>query len=318
MKTYSPPKKNAPHNVGIVGTFVRDTIVPLSGPPVESIGGLYHTSAYLAHLLGGDRRVRPVCKLGEDFYATVCTALGRFPHFELSSIQRVPMANTHVRLIYRSPETRDEITSAPMPAVTAEEISPLVNCEAVLINLITGKDIELSALRALRQQSSALIYLDLHSLALGIDANGKRYYREVPRWREWIGAVDVLQVNEREAATLAGHDELSFREMETFARQVVEDGLSICNVTLASQGSLLAYRDGETVRVLHSTPHKISQVVDVIGCGDAFGAAFIASYLIDKDAARAAAFANRIAGLNCTFMGSLTPERFRRYIEPHL
>jgi len=304
--------------IGIVGTFIRDTIVPLSGPPVESIGGLYHTSAYLAHLLGEENRVRPVCNLGEDFYGTVCATLGRFSNFELSFVKRLPMANTQVRLIYRSPETRDEITTEPMPPVLAEDIAPLVDCDVVLINLITGRDIELSAVRALRQQTRAFIYLDLHSLALGIDANGKRYYREVPTWRQWIESVDVLQVNEREAATLAGHDELSLLDLEIFARRVVDDGLRICHITLASRGSLLVYRDGSTVRSLHCPPMKISQVIDIIGCGDAFGAAFITDYLSSKDPASAAHFANRIAGLNCTFMGSLTTGRFHQYIEPHL
>jgi len=304
--------------IGIVGTFIRDTIIPLSGPPVESIGGLYHTSAYLALLLGKENRVRLVCNMGEDFYENVCATLGRFSNFELSFVKRLSMANTQVRLIYRSSETRDEITSEPMPPVLVEDIAPLVDCDVVLINLITGRDIELAAVRALRQQTRALIYLDLHSLALGIDANGKRYYREVPTWRRWIESVDVLQVNEREAATLAGHGVLSLPELETFARRVVDEGLRICHITLASRGSLLVYRDGNAVRSLHCPPQKISQVIDIIGCGDAFGAAFITDYLSSKDPASAAHFANRIAGLNCTFMGSLTIERFHQYIEPHL
>jgi adenosine kinase len=304
--------------IGIVGTFIRDTIVPLSGPPVESIGGLYHTSAYLAHLLGNGHFVRPVCNLGDDFYDTVSSALGSFANFELSFIKRVPMANTQVRLIYRGPETRDEITSEPMPAVVADDLAPLADCDAVLINLITGRDIELSAVRALRERSRALVYLDLHSLALGIDANGKRYYREVPAWRQWVDSVDALQVNEREAATLAGHDELTLPEIETFARRVIDDGLRICNVTLASRGSLLAYRDSGTVRTVHCQPQKLSEVVDIIGCGDAFGAAFVADYLATQDAEHAAHYANHIAGLNCTFMGSLTSQRFSQFIEPHL
>ena len=311
--------RNKPSRIGIVGTFIRDTIVPMSGETVESIGGLYHTSAYLAHLLGDGQRVRPVCNLGEDFFDTVYHALGNFPNFELSFIKRLPMANTQVRLIYRSRETRDEITSAPMPPLTEEEIAPLVDCEAVLINLITGRDIELAALRALRRRSRALIYLDLHSLALGIDVHGKRYYREVPAWRQWFEAMDILQINEREAATLAGlDDEVTTKQFEAFGRQMVSDGLGICNITLASRGSLLVYRDGNSVHTLHCPPYQVSPVVDIIGCGDAFGAAFVAKYLVERDAVKAAHFANCIAGLNCTFMGSLTPERFRHYIEPHL
>lgn len=320
MKKNEPTTGMRPFKVGIVGTFIRDTIVPLSGEKVESIGGLYHTSAYLAHLLDeGALRVRPLCHVGADFYDTVCEALDRFPGFELTYVKRLPMANTRVRLIYRSRDTRDEITSAPMPPVTKDEIPVLNECDAVLINLITGIDIEVSALRSLRQRSQALIYLDLHSLALGIDTNGKRYYRAVPAWRQWIEAIDILQVNEREAATLAGlGDHFTVEQLESFARQIVEEGLSICNITLAAQGSLLVYREGSAARVVYCPALEVSPTVDIIGCGDAFGAAFVAKYLAEGDAARAAYFANRVAGLNCTFMGSLTAERFRHHIEPHL
>jgi sugar/nucleoside kinase (ribokinase family) len=130
--------------------------------------------------------------------------------------------------------------------------------------------------------------------------------------------VDVLQVNEREAATLAGSEALGAPELETFARRVVQEGPSICNITLASRGSLLVYRDGDAVRAVQCTPLPIARVIDIIGCGDAFGAAFVADYLLAKDPVRAAHFANRIAGLNCTFMGSLTRRSFYQHIKPHL
>jgi sugar/nucleoside kinase (ribokinase family) len=311
--------------IGIVGTFIRDTIVPLSGEPVESIGGLYHTSAYLAQLSLGKQEVRVVCNLGDDFYDVVCDALGRFSNFRLHAVKRIPMINTQVRLIYRSPETRDEITSAPVPPITETEIGPLLDCDAVLINLITGRDIELSALQALRERSrknGTLIYLDLHSLVLGIDAKGKRYYRNVSAWRQWLGAVDIVQMNEREAATVAGFDDtFDLKDLEALGRQIVDagqGGMSICNITLGSNGSLLIYRDGGNIRRVHCPPQPISNVVDIIGCGDAFGAAFITSYVENRDPAAAARFANRVAGLNCTFMGSLTAQRFEQYLRPYL
>lgn len=309
----------APWRVGIVGTFVCDTIVFLSGDSVESIGGLYHTSAYLAHLLGQNLRVRPLCHVGEDFYDEVCEALRRFPNCELHHVRRLPRANTQVRLVYRSLDTRDEITSAPMPPVTADEVAVLGDCDAVLVNMITGVDIELSALRALRRRSRALLYLDLHSLALGIDTGGKRYYRPVPQWRDWLAAVDIVQMNEGEAATLAElGDDFTLARLKAFGERIVEDGLRVCNITLAAQGSLLVHRDGNSVRMRHCPAQPVASVVDIIGCGDAFGAAFVAKYLAGRDVEAAAHFANRVAGLNCTFTGSLTSQHYHQHIEPYL
>jgi sugar/nucleoside kinase (ribokinase family) len=68
----------------------------------------------------------------------------------------------------------------------------------------------------------------------------------------------------------------------------------------------------------HCQPLAIAQVVDIIGCGDAFGAAFVAHFLRTKNFSAATRFANKVAGLNCTFMGSLTPEIYRQFVKPHL
>ncbi len=310
-----------PQRIGVIGTFIRDTIVTLDGRTVESIGGLYHTMAYLSCLVEANTLVQPLCHVGEDFYSTVRDALKRLsPNILFDSMHRVPQPNTQVKLIYRTQETRDEVTSAPMPPVTATEMAAVAECEAVLANLITGDDTTIEALTALRQlRPSPLIYLDLHSLALGIDAAGKRYYRAIPNWREWLTACDILQVNEREAATLAGWNEQSTREdLLIFGKHLAGELVSACHITLGSAGSLLFYRHAGSVRYEFCRAYEVPQVVDIIGCGDAFGAAFLAHFIRAKDFSAATHFANKVAGLNCTFMGSLTPERYRQLVKPPL
>jgi sugar/nucleoside kinase (ribokinase family) len=312
-----------PKRIGVIGTFIRDTIVTLDGCEVESIGGLYHALAYLANLVDSETLVQPLCHVGEDFYITVRNALAQFGApilFDL--IHEVPQLNTQVKLIYRTTETRDEITSTPMLPITAAEIAALADCEAVLVNLITGVDVALEALLALRHASHPpLIYLDLHSLALGIDAAGKRYYRKIPHRQDWLAACDILQMNEREAVTLAGlREPFSRRDLVEFGKQLVGDSrfVEACHITLGSEGSLLFYRNRKRIYHEHCQPLPISQVVDIIGCGDAFGAAFLTHFLMTKNLPAATHFANKIAGLNCTFMGSLTPEAYRLFVQPYI
>jgi sugar/nucleoside kinase (ribokinase family) len=301
--------------IGVIGTFIRDTIVTLEGRQVESIGGLYHTMAYLACLVGADTFVQPLCHVGDDFYDTVRDSLKRLSaNILFDSMHRVPQPNTRVTLTYRSQETRDEVTSMTMPPITAAEIATIAECDAVLVNLISGDDVTLEALTTLRKsRTSPLIYLDLHSLALGIDTAGKRYYRAIPNRREWLTACHILQVNEREAATLAGCQEQFIREeLLSFGKYLAGELVTACHITLGSNGSLLFYRQGEDVRCEHCPPYEVPQVVDIIGCGDAFGAAFLVHFLRKQDFSAATHFANKVAGLNCTFMGSLTPEIFAK------
>jgi sugar/nucleoside kinase (ribokinase family) len=313
--------------IGVIGTFIRDTIVALDGRVVESIGGLYHTLAYMAYLADADTLIQPLCHIGEDLYGAVREAFKRFgAKIRFDTIHRASQPNTQVKLIYRTQETRDEVTTPPMPPITAAEIAEFAGFDAVLVNLITGEDITLEALGALRKSSNSperafepLIYLDLHSLALGIDASGKRYYREIPNWREWVAASDILQMNEREAATLAGWGERCTRgELLDFGRHLVSERLLACHITLASEGSLLFYRNHGRIDQEHCPPQMIPQVVDIIGCGDAFGAAFLTHFMKTKNFSAAAHFANKIAGLNCTFMGSLTPKAYQQFVEPHI
>ncbi|MGH7450466.1 MAG: carbohydrate kinase family protein [bacterium] len=307
--------------IGVIGTFIRDTIVTLDGRKVESIGGLYHTMAYLACLVEVDTFVQPLCNGGDDFYETVRDTLKRFSaNILFDSMRRVSQPNTQVTLTYRSRETRDEVTSAPMSPITAAEIAAVAECNAVLVNLISGNDVTLEALTGLRKsRHSPLIYLDLHSLALGIDTTGKRYYRAIPNWREWLAACNILQMNEREAATLAGcQEQFTREELLSFGKYLASELVTACHITLGSNGSLLFYRHDGDVRYEHCQPYEVPQVVDIIGCGDAFGAAFLAHFLRANDFSAAAHFANKVAGLNCTFMGSLTPEIFQEAVKPQL
>ncbi|RMD94416.1 MAG: hypothetical protein D6814_14585, partial [Calditrichaeota bacterium] len=58
-------------------------------------------------------------------------------------------------------------------------------------------------------------------------------------------------------------------------------------------------------------------VKDIIGCGDAFGAAFVVHYLTHGDFFGASRFATQIATLNTNFIGSLTRDKFEKEIQPY-
>ncbi|MCH6560294.1 hypothetical protein IH799_08075, partial [candidate division KSB1 bacterium] len=51
-----------------------------------------------------------------------------------------------------------------------------------------------------------------------------------------------------------------------------------------------------------------------IGCGDGFAAAYLAKYFSTRDEIRATAFANKVAALNCTFVGSSRINEIRTLI----
>ena len=291
--------------IGVVGTFNRDMILPWQGEKAESIGGIYFSVLYLANLLNPTDEIYPVANLGEDFYDEVVNGLSDYKNLRLDGLKRLEEKNTQVTLTYTSQHERDEFISKSMPPLGFSELAILQEVDAVIFNLITGMDVDLNGLRKFRQSTNVLIYLDFHSRALGINGNGRRFYQRPGDWREWIELVDVLQLNEMEARTLAGYTPEQPKEiLVEFGKKMLQLNPSVCHITLADKGSYLFYFEGGHVKHKRFKALSLSNAVDAIGCGDGFAAAYLAKYFSTRDEIRATAFANKVAALNCTFVGS--------------
>ena len=163
--------------IGVVGTFNRDRIFPWKGAESESVGGIFFTLSYLASLFDAETELCPVCYVGDDFAGELAAQLGAYSNVDLTGLHRTTQSHVQVRLIYNSPQDRDEITTPLMPPLEWPQIEPLVDADVVVVNLISGCDVELAALQRLKQESSALIYMDFHYLATGIDESGKRFWQ---------------------------------------------------------------------------------------------------------------------------------------------
>jgi len=243
--------------------------------------------------------------LGEDFYDEVVKGLSEYKNVRLDGLKRLEEKNTQVTLTYTSQHERDEFISKPMPPLGFKELAILQEVDAVIFNLITGMDVDLNGLQKFRQSTNALIYLDFHSRALGINGNGQRFYQRPVDWQEWIELVDVLQLNEMEARTLAGYSIEQPKEiLLEFGKEVVKSKPSICHITLADKGSYLFYFEGEQVKYKKFKAISLPNAVDAIGCGDGFAAAYLVKYFATRDEVMATEFANQVAALNCTFVGS--------------
>lgn len=291
--------------IGVVGTFIRDLIQPLEGPETRSIGGIFYTVAMLANLLSETDEIYPISYLGVDFYEQVMSRLQTYKNIKLDGIKRLNQKNTQHTLIYKSKQCRDEIARYPMPPLTFEDIECMLDAEVILVNFITGHDLSLDALKRLRSASDALFYVDYHSLTLGTTKTGLRYYRRPAHWKDWIYPATILQMNEQEAATLSGQkDTRSWQAFVPFGQELLASGPEIFNLTLGSNGSIVFCKRPDQFMVEKINPYPVDQVLDVTGCGDAFATGFIVNYLKTKDPGIAAQYANFIAGLNCTLVGT--------------
>ncbi|HYM77043.1 MAG TPA: ribokinase [Candidatus Dormibacteraeota bacterium] len=111
--------------------------------------------------------------------------------------------------------------------------------------------------------------------------------------------LDYFVPNESEAETITGMPVKTVKDAEACARKLVDGGIRRVIITLGSNGSLLASRDGSE----HIAPFAVKSI-DSTGAGDAFigsFAVFLGEGLPEKEAVRRA---NLYAGLSTTGVGT--------------
>jgi len=290
--------------IAVVGVVVQDCIERADGSTATGLGGLAYSVSALAALGGADVEVLPVCRVADDTREAVDLEWDRYPNVCKEALLAWPGPGSRVNLTYRSGGAvggdRDERLRWPTPPLERAEIEPLFECDAILINCITGAVLTQAALQVVAALPVP-IHLDIHSLVLGMDAAGRRYPRRPSDWRAWLQSADSIQCNEQEASILAGESRWN-RVTESFIRELVDSctGPRLVVVTRAEKGASL-YRRGQPVLDLQA---KRVDMVDPTGAGDAFGAAFVVERLRGAAADLAARRAVAAATASCRLQGT--------------
>jgi len=315
----------------VLGSLVWDEIHgrdPLVAP-VEEWGGIAYALAAMDAALEPDWEIVPLVKVGRD----LAPQAGEF----VRSLERlapaarcveVPVANNRVTLRYESVQRRCERMSGGVPGWTWPELGPMVtDLDALYINFISGFEMCLGTAEALRRGFPRPIYADLHSLFLGMNADGVRTIQPIPNAPAWFSFFDVVQLNEEEMQQLGGDPLI-------VAADAIAAGVSLLNVTLGPRGvvyiarpgfdgwqssaprdSRLATRDSSPASSILRTeilaPPSVA-ATDPTGCGDVFGATCCARLLAGDDIATALTAANRAASRNATFRGATGLARYLR------
>lgn len=277
--------------------MVRDRIVPVDGDAVERWGGIGYSVAAAAATLPATWTVRAVVRAGADLADEIERTLSAIPRTS-ARISVVPEPNNRVELVYHDRERRTEHLTGGVSGWSAEALSDaLGGCEAVLVNFISGHELDLRGLQAFRRSNSARLYADLHSLFLGTEADGTRTPRLLTEWRAWLGCLDAVQMNEDEFDQLRASPD----GPETIV-DVVEAGPGVVSVTRGSAGATVGFRAGGRSLVRDVTVTR-PRTGDPTGCGDIWGAVMFGRLLAGETEARAAEIANRVAAASLDHHG---------------
>lgn len=290
--------------ITVIGHLCLDVIhLPAEegGKEVQSFGGITYTLLTLANLVSPQDTILPVFGVGGDEYDEFMALLGRYPTIDRSGIFRLNRPTNHVHLFYESNGQRVECSKEISDPIPFEKIKPFLSTDGVLINMVSGFDITLETLDLIRMEvrdRGTPIHFDFHSLTLGVDRNEKRFRRPLTDWRRWCFMINSIQMSEVEAHGLTAER----LDEPRLVNQLMPLMVNALIVTRDERGITLVEQHNKKLE-RHEIAGVPTQAVDPTGCGDVFGAAFLAHYLKEKNYRTAALFANEAAAFKASFSG---------------
>jgi sugar/nucleoside kinase (ribokinase family) len=293
----TPPEIDTKMTVSVVGTINKDVVIDPEGRRFESLGGIIYNTIVLA-LLCPDKTVLPIAYCGTDSFDELTEVLSDFHNVDFSGIVEHKGGCNENLLRYVNPERKEEVLTARVPPIDQNMIRLSLDSDLALLNFISGFDLGLDTARNLKSSFGGTVYMDVHSMTLGIGKNGARFEKRVENWREWASCADIIQMNKKEATLFAGVE----KPPEQVSLLICQAGPGLCLVTLGGEGVLVSSFD-EGIIEQNLVPAVPVDVRDTIGCGDVFAAAFISRFIEGDAALDCAKEANLYAGRCCESAG---------------
>lgn len=297
--------------IGVIGTINRDSIRLADNTRKEGWGGILYNLVTLSSLTGCHADIFPACNVGKNHFADAIRLLKRLRGINIDLVNKVAEKNNHCHLTYLDSENKREILKGGVPPLKYDDVRGLEECDIVLMNYISGKDIHLKSLQKFRRRYSGIIYMDVHSFTLGKRKNGARFIRRPSQWMKVFACADYLQMNRLELAIMArginNENEIGDRIDSDFRKMI--DQASHCGfdfrskvfiITDGSKGCHLFYQKNrkwskrlvwaETSTILKS---YFDRSLNATGCGDCFAAGFVAGLVRNNGPVECAVSANR-------------------------
>lgn len=285
--------------ITIIGTLNKDLILPFNGTPIEGYGGIFYNVSVLSHLMKETDQIIPVSYIGEDIEGPINALLKKLPNVSKSGFISLPQKNHRVILEYVSPNDRKEKAVFNFPPLKWENIEPFLDSDFIMINMITGWDIEKDTFQKISEKVRDKLYFDLHFLVMGVDKLGKRFPQKPDNLEFWLNKSRFVQMNQKEYDVV---NEDSLEDLEFHQRYLDPDQILI--ITMGGRGSKIIYRIGMNTKIVFFEAPKLNEIIDATGCGDTYGSGFIHEYLNSGNVENAGEFASLLGSAKALLLGT--------------
>lgn len=274
----------------IIGHSVAD-IIEKDGAKIIQPGGLFYTASVLKELSSAEDEIFLCTQSDDQYYHLYKNVYEGFDLTFLEKVSSIPVVELILSGHFERKEHYKNISGK-----LSIEFTKLNDFDGILINMITGFDINLEQIKSIRQSTNAIIYFDVHTLSRGLDQFMHREFRQIPEFDQWAKNIDIIQCNEHEIFSL------SEKQNET---EIVEElfsyGVRIVCLTKGESGVRIFYSHENEIASYFRATKKVSYN-NKVGCGDAFGAAFFYGYISHRNIYKAAELASSSAEYTASIM----------------
>jgi hypothetical protein len=274
----------------LIGSSVLDYIHD-NNQCLTKPGGIFYSALGTASIFPKNFQLYLLTNYTQDLFPLVKDIYSNFNLSYSTITNEIPI----IHLFINTNKERDECyQNLSMPLIVPLEIN-YNQFEGILLNMITGFDINIETLEEIRKNYKGIIYCDIHSLARGINDENKRYFRKIPEIKRWLENIDIIQVNESELLTLS-----KFDKKNLIVEDVFNYGVKGLIITKAEKGVEAFYKVDNILKHIVLPANKVKSV-NSVGCGDIFGSIFFNSYIWKKDFEFSLNLANFYAGVFSTY-----------------
>ncbi len=298
--------------ITVIGHICNDVIHNPDGSQIEGYGGIYYSLVSMANFLNENDVIYPVFGIGAKDYNALIENLATYKNIDISGIFKIDGQTNTVHLFYQDNTHRIECSRDLAMPIPFKKIKSYLDVNMILINMISGFDITLQTLDEIRiavRDERIPIYLDVHSLTLGISEDGKRFRRPVSDWRRWLFMLHAVQMNEEEAAGLS----IESKNEEYLIKQITSLDTNNVIITRGKKGCTLFEDVHKKISKYNYRVSEKIEVANTTGCGDVFAAGYCAKYLYTKDVHQSVEFANQVASFKATLVSSNELNKLSEY-----
>jgi len=310
-------------NYIVIGEPCVDVIHSAEGKTISSYGGILYSVISLAVLARTEDIIYPVMNLGEDEYTNITGILKKYKNINQSGIYKVAHPTRKVNLYYQDygsgKRARLEYSTLPTYTLDYKFIEPFLKyADAVLVNMISGVDINLDTMKKIRNYFDGKIHIDIHNLVMKTNPDGSREHIHLENWLDWCTNADTLQMNEFEvniiSETHKKEREIAEEILLTSGSKRKTEAVIITRGKEGSSGYIKVEKQGG--RTINDTSSKFFDLAkidvpaaesphfeDSTGCGDIFASAFLLDYSGNNDVRKAMNYASRIASVKISLRG---------------